>query len=114
MSLRRKLRMTNKTASIKSADNLILQEEAAKLGKPIPEIKPPPESVPEPQSEEGSQPNSEESLVFEDKAAEGEDTQETPEKEIQKEPENAAKDTSESEEVDEYGTKLGKKKLYTE
>lgn len=117
MSLRRDRCMSNKKEApqptIKSADDLIIKDEAAKLGKVIPETKAEEPAAPPVEDKEPSVPEqkSDEPEVPEE---ETEGTEEKPE-EVKEE------ETSESpndEEVDEYGTKIGKKKssekLYTE
>lgn len=95
--------------TIRSADDLIVQEEAVKLGKPIPEIKE--KEIPaEPEQEEKDPQEDEEDVDSEEKEEEKEPEDS---KEEEAEGDKASADSKE-EEVDEYGTKVGKKKLYTE
>lgn len=102
-------------SNIKSADDLIIQDEAAKLGKVIPKV---PNDEPKIQLEaegEQSQPKTESAAVEETPTEKSEEknsepTEQPPQEEAQIEAPEASKD----EEVDEYGTKVGKKKLYTE
>jgi len=92
---------------IRSADDIIVQEEAIKLGKPVPEIKEK-EETPRQEQEEEIQEDAEDSEDSEKEEAEEE-------KSSQEEKEEMTQETSEKEdEVDDYGTKVGKKKLYTE
>ena len=97
----------------RSADDLIVKSEAEKLGTPIldapkPEAKqqeevPPTESKGEVTSE--SKPDAQEAPKVEK-----EKPQEAPQKELEAD----SSDNAPDDEVDEYGTKVGKKKLYTE
>lgn len=91
---------------IKSADDLIVQEEAIKLGKPIPEI-------PKEENKQLLEKESAEEMGIEND--EGNNNQEVEETDSTQENEEIeASNDSQNDEVDEYGTKIGKKKLYTE
>ncbi len=102
--------------NMKSADDLIVKSEQEKLGKIMPEI---PVTKPEEKKEESESPVIEDKLppAPEQKSDEPEEPveekgaqSEGPAEELQdKAPENSHED-----DVDEYGTKVGKKKLYTE
>src|SRR5882724_6042410 len=106
--------------TIKSADDLIVKSEQDKLGKIVPESKTPQESQSElikQTPEVKLESNSKELEVSEDKEEQKEKLESQPEEEQQSEPEEdkASNDVSnDDEEIDEYGTKVGKKKLYTE
>lgn len=108
----------DKKANIHSADDLIVKMEAEKLGKTIPEMQKPQESQSEletPKSVEASESKEAESPVFEgteEKTAETESP--LNQSQSHEEPEDNAQDASSDEQVDEYGTKLDKPKLYTE
>lgn len=109
--------MADKKEPIKmqSADALIIKAEAEKFGKVAPEMpkvevqsppietpqdKPKQQDIPEQKSDDAEEPEEEKEIASE----ESKDKQETL---SQDEP-------AESDELDEYGTKVGKKKLYTE
>ncbi|SRR5258708_7003914 len=103
-----------KESKIRSADDLIIKAEAEKLGKPIPEL---------PKLEEKEEGKIEQEIETKEPEAREEksddeeghaEEKEVSEKIEREEVENSASDTLEDEEVDEYGTKVGKKKLYTE
>lgn len=102
--------------SIHSADDLIIKMEAEKLGKAIPEIPSAeakkteaPDSVPEVESKA---PSASEEIADEPEAPKEEKAQQSEEQ--AEEPNNTTSEASDGEEVDEYGTKIGKPKLYTE
>ena len=107
-----------KPSNIKSADDLIIKDEAAKLGKIIPEKKNQQELQSEqeiPLPEEALESKSESEPVSENTEEKAE------EKESQPDPEQQDEDNigntlakSNDDEVDEYGTKIGKKKMYSE
>jgi hypothetical protein len=95
---------------IRSADDLIVQEEAIKLGKPIPEIKQ--QKAPQEPEEESKPQEVDEDVDAEEKAEEAEPQDQEEKAEGNEEPSGEA--SEKEDEVDDYGTKVGKKKLYTE
>jgi hypothetical protein len=107
-----------KVSNIRSADDLIIKDEAAKLGKPISEA---PKAVEQqeaqpqevPVIEANNDQNKPESSENQKEQTEVEPLLESSEKETQEDNELDAKEPSE-EEIDDYGTKVPKKKLYTE
>lgn len=119
--------MKKEESKIKSADDLIIQDEAAKLGKPIPELKTSSEKA-EPnqtdiqekaqtaKTEEASQSNSEQSSTSESSEEKTEEKESEPEsaQDSEIEQDKAPQKTSENDEIDEYGTKIAKKKMYSE
>lgn len=102
--------------SIHSADDLIVKMEAEKLGKAIPDV---PKEEPKAQSEETPPTEAKDTPAQEQKSdepeepeAEKEGTEEEPKESKSEKPSDEASD--DDEELDEYGTKVGKAKLYTE
>lgn len=113
--------MTKKQESkptIHSADDLIVKMEAEKLGKPLPESK----KQEDLQLQSESAPLEQELSSKEESVTPEQEEQPGEEKELQQEPytehepeeDSAASETPEDGELDEYGTKVGKPKLYTE
>jgi len=101
-------------SKIRSVDDLIVQEEAVKLGNPISEIpKKEEKESKESKSEEYEGTEQDDDLEDdenrEDKNKEEEESEEKKPDELE-----SSQNTSTQDEVDEYGTKVGKKKLYTE
>ena len=109
--------MSDKKQSIKSADDLIVKAEAEKLGKAIPKI-----PIEENKIQEGlekkqsfedkEQIAQEEKLDLQEKQVES--TEEELKLEQKEESPEIAQESSDNNEIDEYGTNVGKKKFYTE
>lgn len=106
---------SKKESVIRSADDLIVKDEAQKLGKPIPETP----NIQTKEKKEVSQPSEEE--AHPDEAADAPTDKEELEADTTEEPEteqedNSSDDSSDDDgnEVDDYGNKIGKAKLYTE
>jgi hypothetical protein len=100
-------------SKIKSADNLIVQEEAIKLGKPIPETK----EKEHLKSKEEQEIVSKEEILHEENGENGDEAKEITEdksEDSEEQLDNSSQEESQSDDTDEYGTKVGKKKLYTE
>lgn len=102
--------------SIHSADDLIVKVEAEKLGKVIPEA---PAIEKQPQAEDKlSEPEKPTEDLSEDRAGDKEHNEEEKSQEedntSEEEKDLSASDESSDDELDEYGTKVGKPKLYTE
>lgn len=101
--------------SIHSADDLIVKMEAEKLGKAIPDA--PKEEQPKAQSEETPPTETKDAPAQEENSDESEEP-EAQKEGIEEEPkQNKSEEPSEEtsdDELDEYGTKVGKPKLYTE
>lgn len=102
--------------SIHSADDLIVKMEAEKLGKVIPEA---PAIEKQPQAEDKlSEPEKPTEDLSEDRAGDKEHNEEEKSQEedntSEEEKDLSASDESSDDELDEYGTKVGKPKLYTE
>jgi len=106
---------SKKESVIRSADDLIIKDEAQKLGKPVPE-------TPKPQTKEKKEvPPQPEEEIQPDEVAEAPTDKEEQEAASTEEPEteledNASDDSSDDDsgEVDDYGNKIPKAKLYTE
>lgn len=100
-------------SKIRSADNLIVKTEAEKLGKTIPE-------TPNVETKETKEPSLKpEEKAHDDEAIAAHSDKEEPEESTQEKPEQAIEDNDASEEpsegeVDDYGNKIDKPKMYTE
>ncbi len=94
---------------IKSADDLIVGEEARKLGTPLPTPTPEPENT---GTEEKAESNIDQASETE---ADGKEEKETEQQPENREQDKSSDDTPSSDEnVDEYGNAVAKKKTYTE
>lgn len=110
--------MTKEKSTIKNADDLIVKVEQEKLGKIIPENTP----LQELKLESEKKPNEEDSepkTELEDSAeieteTESKEEESQPESQNNSEEDKSSNETSMEDDVDEYGTQVNKKKLYTE
>lgn len=105
---------------IKSADDLIVKSEQEKLGKIVPEKKAEPlpqleQEQPKVEAELKTKPEEAEALKDTEEQMANKESEQIEEKENEAEEDNTLTEISnEDDEVDEYGTKVGKPKLYTE
>lgn len=106
------------TSSIKSADDLIVQTENQKLGIVAPEPakeQKTPQKAESPESDSGKEPKAEGEQASDQKESEPKEEASEQKLEPQEKPkEDSASDDSDSNEVDDYGNKVEKPKLYTE
>src|ERR1700730_16147717 len=104
-------------STMQNADDLLIKAEQEKLGKVVPEI---PVVQKEKKEEQSEEPTIESKSKIEDESKsdeveelkeETEDKQESKGEELES---KSSEDTAQDNQIDEYGNKVGKKRLYTD